>query len=223
MMLLINVWQIVVFYIYIFFLILRWMKKLGMVWYHCRTLWLGSAALLSPVGLRVINDQEDLGVAGPPSSVRRLGQRGRRRSRRLFDGIGDGGEKAGTSTSTSTCRLRLAARRAPLPGPWRHCGALLRRIGPLEIRHVAIGKVRDEIAVGEASAKIVHDGNRAELTDLRISSVWMRLNSSMFSKIEWLGYFFFHLQWCPKRNNPSIINQERSFKILISNTRERTI
>lgn len=189
MMLFINVWQMVVIYIFFFF-ILRSMKKLGMVWYHCRTLWLGSAALLSPVGLRVINDQENLGVAGPPSSVRRLWQRGRRRSRRLFDGIGDGGEEAGTSTSTSTCRLRLAARRAPLPGPWRHCGALLRRIGPLEIRHVAIRKVRDEIAVGEASAKIVHDGNRAELTDLRISSVWMRLNSSMFSKIEWLGYFF---------------------------------
>lgn len=121
--------------------------------------------LLSPVGLQLVNDQEDLGVAGAPSSVRRLGQRGRRRSRRLFDSVGDGGEEAGSSA----CRLRLAARRAPLPGPWRHCGALLRRIGSLEVRHVAIGKVRDEIAVGEASTKIVHDGNQAELTDLRMS------------------------------------------------------
>ena len=149
---------------------------------HCRTLWHGSVstAPLSPVGLLVIDDQEDLCVAGPSSSVRCLGQCGRRRSRRLFNSIGYGGEEAGPST----CRLRLAARRAPFPGPRRHCGALLRRIGSLEIRHVAIGKVGDKIAVGEASTKIVHDGNLAGLTDLRISSVWMRLNSSTFSKIE---------------------------------------
>lgn len=136
--------------------------------------------LLSPVGLLVIDDQEDLGVAGASSSVRRLRQRRGRRSRRLLDGIRDGGEEAGAST----CRLRLAARRAPLRGPWRHCGALLRWIGPLEVRHVAIGEVGDEIAVGEASTQVVHGGSRAELTGLRMSSDGMRLNSSVFSRIE---------------------------------------
>ena len=48
----------------------------------------GPCTRLLPVGLLVIDDQEDLGAAGDPCPVRRLGQGGGRGSCGLFDSVG---------------------------------------------------------------------------------------------------------------------------------------
>ena len=136
----------------------------------------------SPLVLRLVDDQEDLELPHAWRRRRRLDQPGGRG--RLLHHVGDGAEEA-RATGLPPLRSRRSQGR-PGRGPGRSRGQHLgrsdsswgssswgrgsgrwgsggwrsRRVGSLEVRHVAIGEVGDEAAVREASAQEVHGGGR---------------------------------------------------------------